>query len=144
MSKKLIRIILISFVILSIYITFSFATDININLPGTDTNQTNENSANNAEANNEQVENTVNNENVENTNNLVTNEQENIDNSVNGDNTITDGTSQNTPTDVETLQPSVVTSNESGLSVTNIINILLITVGVIIILLAIAIMIRLK
>ena len=135
MSKKLIKIILISFVILSFYITFSFATDININLPGTETNQTNENSENNAEVNNEQSENT---------DNPVTNEQENIDNSVNGDNTITDGTSQNTPTDVETLQPSVATSDESGLSVTNIINILLITVGVIIILLAIAIMIRLK
>ena len=135
MSKKLIKIILISFVILSFYITFSFATDININLPGTDTNQTNENSENNTEVNNEQVENTINNENIENTDNPVTNEQENIDNSVNGNNTITDGTFQNTPTDVETLQPSVVTSDESGLSVTNIINILLITVGVIIILL---------
>ncbi len=48
-------------------------------------------------------------------------------------------------TPAETLQPSgVSTSAETELGITNIINILLITVGVILILLAIAILIRLR
>lgn len=52
------------------------------------------------------------------------------------------GTSSTEP---ETVQPSgISTSSESGLGVSGIINILLITVGVVLILLAIAIIIRLK
>ena len=50
-----------------------------------------------------------------------------------------------TNSNFDTLQPTDVnTVEESGLGVTNIINILVITVGVILILLAIAIIIRLK
>ena len=50
-----------------------------------------------------------------------------------------------TNSDFDTLQPTDVnTVEESGLGVTNIINILVITVGVILILLAIATIIRLK
>ena len=90
--------------------------------------------------------------NDENTQNPVNEDaNQSAENSVQDDsNTVDDGSVANTEdpftnVNAETLQPGgITTSAESGLGVTNIINILLITVGVILILLAIAIIIRLK
>ncbi len=121
MSNKLLKIFLVIALILVFHVTYVSASDVNLNLPGTDANQV--------------VDNPVNNENVANTD---TN-QNNINNQ--GD---LNETNNNDLAGVENLQPTMVSSSQSGLSVSNIINILLITVGVILILLAIAIMIRLK
>lgn len=127
MPKKILKIVLILIVMLSLHITYVLASDINLNLPGTDINQVDDNT----QVTNEEVVN-------QDTSASNTNNQENVDNSINNE-------SSNAPTDVETLQPGEISSDSgSGLSVTNIINILLITVGVILILLAIAIIIRLK
>lgn len=144
MTQKIAKIIFILLIILSLSISFVSATDINLNLPGT--------SDGNTTTDNEQdpVENVVNNEvnnNQASTN--QTNPPETDQNTMTEDNnTLDDAGGLTDPfetTDTETLQPgSVTTSPESGLGITNIINILLITVGVIIILLAIAIIIRLK
>lgn len=116
MTKKLLKILFTLLLILSFCITYVSASDINMNLPGTDNNQT---------------------ENSQNVDNPEENNQNDVDNSQQVD--------EPSPTDVETLQPSTVNSSpDSGLSAASIINILLITVGVILILLAIAIIIRLK
>lgn len=127
MNKKFIKIIVVLLLIFSLYINISYATDINLNLPGTS-------DSNSIQQNNE-VENSAN----ESDN---TNPSQNIDNSVqNNDFNFQDLSHSN----VETLSPADISSaTESGLGITNIINILLITVGVILILLAIAIIIRLR
>ena len=126
MNRKIFK---ISFILILAFVfcgSYVYATNIDLNLPGI-TSENNEQMTNNVE--------TVNNEQ---TANNVENSIENISNTV--DNSIT------TPsTPAETLQPSgVSTSAETELGITNIINILLITVGVILILLAIAILIRLR
>lgn len=129
MKKKLLKIFLILTIILSFCITYVSASDINLNLPEADTNQINDNT---------QINNEVDNQNIDNSDNIS---QNNVDNA---NDTYTDASI--TPTDsTQTLQPSsIASSSNGGLSVTNIINILLITVGIILILLAIAIIIRLK
>ena len=141
MLQKFLKIVFILFIISSFCITYVYATDINLNLPGTDTNSTdNINSDTNQEipdTTNEQLESPTGNENIEDS--PTTNNEEVLDDETVDDPSIMDSTQ------TETLQPSdVSTAPETGLGITNIINILLITVGVIIILLAIAIMIRLK
>lgn len=126
MNKKIFK---ISFILILAFVfcgSYVYATNIDLNLPGI-TSENNEQMTNNVETvNNEQTANNVENS-IENTSNAV-------DNSI---------TTPSTP--AETLQPSgVSTSAETELGITNIINILLITVGVILILLAIAILIRLR
>ena len=126
MLQKVLKIIFILLFLLYVNISVVSATDINLNLPGTS-----DNTVDNA------IDNTVNG-NIE---YEQTSTNELIDpNSVgaNIEDPFTDVTTEN-------LQPSGInTASESGLGITNIINILLITVGVILILLGIAIMIRLK
>lgn len=135
MTKKITKILFILLLFLAFSITYVHASDININLPGANNNEVSTNTQNN---------NTD--ENIESVINGVNNVDQNVvDNTNEPDENEDDITDAMSPTDTQTLQPSTVTSTpESGLSVTNIINILLITVGVILILLAIAIIIRLK
>lgn len=130
MNKKIFK---ISFILILAFVfcgSYVYATNIDLNLPGI-TSENNEQMTNNVETvNNEQTANNVENS-IENISNTVDNV---VDNSI---------TTPSTP--AETLQPSgVSTSAETELGITNIINILLITVGVILILLAIAILIRLR
>lgn len=130
MNKKIFKISFILILAFAFCCSYVYATNIDLNLPGI-TSGNNEQMANNVETiNNEQTANNVENS-IENTSNTVDNV---FDNSI---------TTPSTP--AETLQPSgVSTSAETELGITNIINILLITVGVILILLAIAILIRLR
>ena len=140
MTKKSLKIFLILLVIFSLCTICSSAANINLNLPGTDNTQSNnsinsEEPINNQTASNQVTDNNTTNANI--TDNNAINSNNIVDNN---DTTIPD----NPLDDMQTLQPATNESYNSGLSVTNIINILLITVGVILILLAIAIMIRLK
>lgn len=145
MTKKLFKILLILTLVLSFYITFSFATDINLNLPGTDPTQTsNDQPINNPDANSE-INNSVDNNGVNGDD--TTNDTNIVDDNTQApvDNPLGEGGDVSTaPSDIQTVQPTTTTSSDSGLSATNIINILLITVGVILILLAIAIIIKLR
>ena len=140
MTKNSLKIFLILLVIFSLCTICSSAANINLNLPGTDNTQSNnsinsEEPINNQTASNQVPDNNTTNANI--TDNNAINSNNIVDNN---DTTIPD----NPLDDMQTLQPTTNESSNSGLSVTNIINILLITVGVILILLAIAIMIRLK
>ena len=140
MTKKSLKIFLNLLVIFSLCTICSSAANINLNLPGTDNTQSNnsinsEEPINNQTASNQVTDNNTTNANI--TDNNAINSNNIVDNN---DTTIPD----NPLDDMQTLQPATNESSNSGLSVTNIINILLITVGVILILLAIAIMIRLK
>lgn len=140
MTHKVLKIIFILFVIFSFCISYVFATDINLNLPGT----TNNNSENTSISN--QEEENQNSANINAQNQAVQNSEsvENVDNNQNNE-IVDDDASTLGDQESETLQPmDVSTAPENGLGITNIINILLITVGVILILLAIAIIIRLK
>ncbi len=128
MTQRILKIFLVFIIVLSFSITCVYASGINLDLPSEDGNAQIDN--------NTQLDNTQ-------------QEENNIESPVNDGNQeiLDENSNDNTvfPSDTETLQPSTVTSApDSGLSATNIINILLITVGVIIILLAIAIIIRLK
>ena len=141
MTKKSLKIFLILLVIFSLCTICSSAANINLNLPGTDNTQSN-NSVNSEEPiNNQTASNQV-------TDNNTTNNSDITDANATDSNNIVDNNDTTIPDnpldDMQTLQPTTNESSNSGLSVTNIINILLITVGVILILLAIAIMIRLK
>lgn len=125
MIKKSLKIFLILLVLFGICTICSSAANINLDLPGIDNTQLTNNTTDNSIIDNSQIEGDT-----TNTNNILD---------------YTEPTTQDTPLDdMQTLQPTAGSSSNSGLSVTNIINILLITVGVILILLAIAIMIRLK
>ena len=125
MSKKSLKIMFILFLIFGFCISYVQASDVNLNLPGTTTNQTDTN--NNG---NQNVANQVGNEENATTDDL--NQEANFDSPL-------------SPPETENLQSSGInTTSESGLGINGIINILLITVGVILILLAIAIIIRLK
>ena len=130
MNRKIFKISFILILAFAFCGSYVYATNIDLNLPGI-TSENNEQMTNNVETvNNEQTANNVENS-IKNTSNAVDNV---VDNSI---------TTPSTP--AETLQPSEVsTSAETELGITNIINILLITVGVILILLAIAILIRLR
>ena len=127
--QRILKIIFILFIIFSFCVSYIYATDIDLNLP-----------ANNTVAD----ENTQNDEtNTVDDNSVDTSEQDSLP----GDD-VSSG-SDTLPTsnilETQTMQPSAVTTvQNSGLGVTGIINILLITVGIVIILLAIAIIIRLK
>lgn len=139
MTKKSLRIFLILLVIFSLCTICSSAANINLNLPGTDNTQTN-NPVNSETSNNGQTPNNQESDNNTTANMTDTNAIDSNNMVDNNDTTVAD----NPLDDMQTLQPTAGESSNSGLSVTNIINILLITVGVILILLAIAIMIRLK
>ena len=115
MTKKVLKILFIFLILFSFCMSYIYATDIDFDLQNNEFS-TVQDTHNVDGAGNETVENTE----------------------IPGDTVDTDSTA-------ESLNPSSIsTAPESGLSVSNIINILLITVGVIIILLAIAIIIRLK
>ena len=132
MTQKALKIIFILLLIFSFCITYVYATNIDLDLPGTSNNPTDQSS--NVEDQN-LTDNTINTPDDGNTN------ASNDDNA----NTETLYDSPSTPSDSETLNPGAFSSApQDGLSVSNIINILLITVGVVIILLAIAILIRLR
>ena len=136
MTQKIWKILFILLVILSLGFSYVYATDVNMNLPGVNTdipNNTPDTNTNTPDTNpSDQTQ-------VDNTQNTTSNDQTNAD--VPPSNT-------SSPMNVienENIPSSTVSSApENGLGLSNIINILLITVGVIIILLAIAIMIRLK
>lgn len=126
MNKIFYKISLILLIILIFSISFTYASsDINFDLPGV--NATNNESSNETPANNETTSNSE--------------SSNSSDENINSGNSL-----DNIDYDLsEVLQPSTVSSApETGLGITNIINILLIAVGVILILLAIAILIRLN
>lgn len=132
MSQKVFKIIFILLLIFSFCISYVYATNIDLDLPGTTNNPV------------EQGSNSENQNSVDNTTNIADDSNTNVpsEDDANSD-AVYD--SPSTPSDSETLNPSAFSSApQDGLSVSNIINILLITVGVVIILLAIAILIRLK
>ena len=109
---------LVAFVSLT---TFVCATDINLDLPETDSPTDNIDNSNNSEV----------------PNNTDTTNQEN--------NNVIDNTLNNNNSESEVLQPTGISSaQETSLGISSIINIIFIAVGVIIILLAIAILIRLN
>ena len=115
---KIFLILLVAFVSLT---TFVCATDINLYLPGTDSPTDNIDNSNNSEV----------------PNNSDTTNQEN--------NNVIDNTLNNNNSESEVLQPTGISSaQETSLGISSIINIIFIAVGVIIILLAIAILIRLN
>ena len=130
MNRKILKISFILILAFAFCCSYVYATNIDLNLPSI-TSENSEQITNNVETtNNEQTANNVENSNE---NNLNT-----VDNTAN-----TSVTTYSTLTD--TLQPSEVSNSaETELGITNIINILLITVGVILILLGIAILIRLR
>ena len=124
--SKIFKTFIILFIIIFSTTTLVFATDINMNLESqsqTDSNSTDINSTDNANS----IENiNTTDTNVENTNDILDEnfQQDNIGGSV---------------------APSGVSSiAQENMSFSNVLNILVITVGVILILLAIAILIRLK
>ena len=122
-SKK-VKILFVLFIILFALNTVVFATDINMNLPSDDSLVTYENGTD--------------------TNNIDNNASNEISNTDTNSNSITDA-SQIQDDVGGTAAPSGVSSiAQENMSFSNILNILLIAVGVILILLAIAILIRLK
>lgn len=121
MNKIILKIFLILLVALVSLTTFVYATDINLDLPGTDSPTANTDNSNNSEV----------------PNNTDTTNQEN--------NNVIDNTLNNNNSESEVLQPTGISSaQETSLGISSIINIIFIAVGVIIILLAIAILIRLN
>ncbi|MCI9177888.1 MAG: hypothetical protein HFJ28_04910 [Clostridia bacterium] len=134
MTQKIRKILFILLIIFSLSLTYVAATDVNLNLPGATNTNTPDTNTNIPDTNSN-----LNNQNqVDNTTPDTSNEQTNSDIASNT-------TSQVNTIENENIQSSTVsTAPENGLGLSNIINILLITVGVIIILLAIAIIIRLK
>ena len=132
MTQKALKIIFILLLIFSFCITYVYATNIDLDLPGTSNNPTDQSS-------------NVEDQNL--TDNTINTPDDGNTNASNDDNVNTEALydSPSTPSDSETLNPGAFSSApQDGLSVSNIINILLITVGVVIILLAIAILIRLR
>ena len=118
MNKIILKIFLILLVAFVSLTTFVCATDINLYLPGTDSPTDNIDNSNNSE-----VPDTTNQEN----------------------NNVIDNTLNNNNSESEVLQPTGISSaQETSLGISSIINIIFIAVGVIIILLAIAILIRLN
>lgn len=133
MLKKLEKILFILLLITIFTASTVLATDIDLNLPGISNDTQNSINSNSQNQSNTLVDgNTAIQDNSQNLN-------ETTADSVDDPFTLND----NAPS--EQLQASgISSSSEGGLTVGNIINILLITVGVILILLAIAIIIRLK
>lgn len=130
MTKKIFKIVSILVVLLLFSFSYVLATDINLNLPGVDTNI--DTSANNTGLDQNMID-----------------DQTQVGNNLTNQNTIDDTDVDDVVDDLyndsEVLAPSTMnSSSQAGLTTSDIINILLITVGVILILLAIAIMIRLK
>lgn len=135
MNKIVLRVSLILLMVFVFCVSLVHASsDINFDLPGVDNSTPN-------------TETSDNNENSNSNNNQIDNGtvvDDNTNNAVVDDNTDTD-IDVSSPSETEVLQSAGVSSApETGLSTTNIINILLIAVGVILILLAIAILIRLN
>ena len=134
MLKKTLKIIIILIMLGIFSISFVYATDVNLNLPSTENDPLFGNSVGNPNDSTStdtptDIQNLL--------NSMESNAIQDETNLIDDDNL---GTNPS-----ETLQPSGVSNApESGLGVSNIINILLITVGVILILLAIAILIRVK
>lgn len=124
--KKSIKILLICLLFISFILSSKcFAIDINMNLTG----------------------NTSNTNSLLDLNNAVTNAANTLTNSNNETNTAnTENTSTNTNVNTNSNTNSSIVSSlpESELGLTNILNILLITIGVVLILLAIAIFIKLR
>lgn len=130
MTKKIFKIVSILVVLLLFSFSYVLATDINLNLPGVYTNI--DTSANNTGLDQNMID-----------------DQTQVGNNLTNQNTIDDTDVDDVVDDLyndsEVLAPSTMnSSSQAGLTTSDIINILLITVGVILILLAIAIMIRLK
>lgn len=148
MAQKILKVIFILAILFVFCIGYVSATGIDLNLPGTnpDQNQTTSNDMINNSGNQDNITNNPNDSQNDALNNPNAS-QNDMENNITNDPTINDPFANNlpsNPTSTETLGATNVSSQETGLGITNIINILLITVGVIIILLAIAIMLRLK
>lgn len=144
MTQKILKVIFILAILFSFCIGYVSATGIDLNLPGTnpDPNQSTSNDMLNNSGNQGNITNNPNGSQDDMLNNPNTSQNDLVN-----DQTINDpfaNSTANTYVPTENLSATNVSSQETGLGMTNIINILLITVGVIIILLAIAIMIRLK
>lgn len=121
MNKIILKIFLILLVAFVSLTTFVYATDINLYLPETNSSTDNTDNSNNSEV----------------SNNTDTANQEN--------NNVVDNTLNNNNSESEVLQPTGISSaQETSLGISSIINIIFIAVGVILILLAIAILIRLN
>jgi len=118
--SKILKITLILFIILSSIYSFSLATDIDMNITSSDNNTTNT-TTNNVENDNANTSN----------NNITTNTVYEDEEDTIADNEYT------------TISSVNKASTDDGLGMSNILNILLIVVGVVLILLAIAILIRL-
>lgn len=122
-SKK-VKILFVLFMILFFLNTVVLATDINMNLPSDDSLVTYENGTE--------------------TNNMDDSTNGNIENTDASSNSITDAGQIQDDIGGTTAPSGVSSIAQENMSFSNILNILLITVGVILILLAIAILIRLK
>lgn len=123
MKRKIVKIIFILLLVLSFAINFTYATDIDLDLPGTididDSSTADENAV------------------IDDSESADDIPADDLDSDLLGNDIYGE--------DVETLNPGqVTTSSSSELSVTDIINIFLITIGVILVFLAIAILVRLK
>lgn len=135
--SKISKIVIFLLIILLSVCTFSLATDINMNI----TEQSNTSNSSNVST----YSNNVNSNNYNNTVNY------NItSNDSNSSNRVTDSSNSNRNLSLETEASQTQVSNisksdvDDGLSLSNVLNILLIVVGVVLILLSIAILIRLN
>lgn len=139
MLQKVLKIVFILLILASFCISYVYATDINLNLPSTGNDPLSTNPTVNPDGSSTPDDTGT--SNIQDLlNNLEGNDSQEQNNLVDDDPMSDIGSSG-----TETIQPSGVSNApESGLGITNIINILLITVGVILILLAIAIIIRVK
>lgn len=140
MTQKILKVIFILAILFSFCIGYVSATGIDLNLPGTNPDP-------NQSTSNDMLNNSGNQGDITNNPNSSQDDMLNNPNTSQNDQPINDpfaNSTANTYVPTENLSATNVSSQETGLGITNIINILLITVGVIIILLAIAIMIRLK
>ena len=122
-SKK-IRILFVLLIFFLFVNTIVLATDINMNLPTDDNYVTYENGTY--------------------TNNIDDNTGNNVGNTNTNNNSITDASQVRDDVGGTTTASNVSSIAQENMSFSNILNILLITVGVVLILLAIAILIRLK
>lgn len=128
MTQKVLKILFIFIILFIFCMCYVHASDIDLDIPAN-------------------IPEIIDNSDISSENNIANQNLETTNNSENSGSTVDTNpiTGDDITASSETLSPGVIsTTPESGLSVTNIINILLITVGVIIILLAIAIIIRLN
>ena len=132
--KRFILVILILSLILTVFAINSFATDINMNLAQEQNVTNGQNSINDVDSSsNNTLENSV--ETTNSTSSPSTNSNEEV---------TTNNTSLNTNTAATVQSVEQFEDNTASFDISNVINILLLAVGLVLILLAVAILIRLK